>query len=79
LFSILNWIAVLSETIPEYPSASISNDLSLAIPPIAGLQDICNVLQTHGNQSVLNPGLQQQQQPQNQHVRLPQQLHHILS
>ncbi len=41
--SILNWMALRSETIPLYPpKASISRTIwPLAIPPIAGLQDIC--------------------------------------
>ena len=43
ILSILNWIPVISVTIPEYPpKASISRTICpLAIPPIAGLQDIC--------------------------------------
>ena len=41
--SILNWIIVRSVTMPEYPpSASTSRTICpLAIPPIAGLHDIC--------------------------------------
>lgn len=42
-FNIRNWIMDKSETIPEYPPrASISRTICpLAIPPIAGLHDIC--------------------------------------
>ncbi len=41
--SILNWIIVLSEIIPDIPpSASTSRTICpFATPPIAGLQDIC--------------------------------------
>ena len=41
--SILNWMADASETIPLYPPrASISLTICpFAMPPIAGLQDIC--------------------------------------
>ena len=43
VLSMRNWIMVLSVTIPEYPPrASISRTICpLAIPPMAGLHDIC--------------------------------------